>query len=176
MSNISSRMKNFPHGSTIQQLLSLQIRHRATFSSIASLIEPANKSQTYYIYNSPNLALTWSKCPTSGLTSVICIAHPKKTDILQDLLSCQFIQDLCHLDLLPELLCSIFLRQEVDSRLSSVKQIVRQEVYRTGHHNLTCRSERPATGDLLRLSAEMSGCMANIESNIRKGWNLARTE
>jgi hypothetical protein len=139
-----------------------QTRFRATFAGAASLTEPSNGRRTYYFCNHPHLAVTWSQCTISGLTSVICIAEQKKIVILQDLLSCQFIQALANLELIPALMCSILCCREIDYLLNTIKQQVRQTEVRTGHHGFMSRSETPATGDLLRLSADMSGCMSNL--------------
>ena len=143
-------------------------RFRATFAGAASLTEPSNGRRTHYICNHPHLAVTWSQCKVSGLTSVICIAEKKKIDILQDLLSCHFIQALANLELIPALMCSILFCREIDDLLNRIKQQVRKTEVRTGHHGFMSRSEPPATGDLLRLSADMSGCISNLAVATRK--------
>jgi hypothetical protein len=139
-----------------------QKRFRATFAGAASLIEPSNGRRTYYFCNHPHLAITWSQCTLSGLTSVICIAEQKKIAILQDLLSCQFIQASAHLEFTPALMCSCLCCREIDYLLNTIKQQVRQTEVRTGHHGFMSRCEPPATGDLLRISADMSGCISNL--------------
>jgi hypothetical protein len=139
-----------------------QARFRATFAGAASLTEPSNGRRTYYFCNHPHLAVTWSQCTISGLTSVICIAEQKKIVILQDLLTCQFIQASANLELTPALMCSILCCREIDYLLNTIKQQVRQTEVRTGHHGFMSRSEPPATGDLLGISADMSGCVSNL--------------
>ena len=145
-----------------------QTRFRATFAGAASLTEPSNGRRTCYFCNHPHLAVSWSQCTISGLTSVICIAEPKKIVILQDLLSCQFIQVLANLEPIPALMCSILCCREIDCLLDTIKQQVRQTEVRTGHHGFKSRGEPPATGDLLRLSADMSGCISNLAVTIRR--------
>ncbi|RDW66955.1 hypothetical protein BP5796_09704 [Coleophoma crateriformis] len=145
-----------------------QLRFRATFAGAASLIEPSNGRRTSFFCNHPNIAVTWSQCTISGLTSVICIADQRKIVILQDLLSCKFIQALANLEPLPALMCSILCCREIDSLINTVKHTVRQVEVRTGHHTFMSRSEPPATGDLLRLSADMSGCISNLAVNTRR--------
>ncbi|KAJ3546270.1 hypothetical protein NM208_g1637 [Fusarium decemcellulare] len=139
-----------------------QSRFRATFAGASSVVEPSNGNQTYWFCNHPHLAVTWSRDPGSHVTNVIVIAQPSKIAMLQDLISCQFIQELASFDLLPSLLCLILLCREIDNLLSDVKSQVRQAEVRTGHHCFMSRAETPAAGDLLQLSAVMSGCMSNL--------------
>lgn len=139
-----------------------QTRFRATFAGAASLTEPFNGRRTHYFCNHPHLAVTWSQCTVSGLTSVICIAEQNKIVILQDLLSCQFIQALANLEFIPALMCSILCCRQTDHLINSIKQQIRQTEVRTGHHGFMTRTEPSATGDLLRLSADMSGCISNL--------------
>ena len=145
-----------------------QTRFRATFAGAAALTEPSSGRRTYYFCNHPRLAVTWSQCAGSGPTSVICIAEPKKMVILRDLLSCQFIQALAIFELVPALMCSILCCREIDHLLNTIKQQVRQTEVRTGHHGFMSRGEPPATGDLVRLSADMSGCMSNLAVATRR--------
>jgi hypothetical protein len=139
-----------------------QRRFRATFAGVASLIEPSNGRRTYYFCNHPHLVVTWSRCTKLGLINVVCIAQERKINVLQDMLSCQFVQALAELEVIPALLCSILYLREVDGLLNNIKQQVRQSEVRTGHHGFVSRGEPPAAGDLLGLLADMSGCMSNL--------------
>ena len=82
--------------------------------------------------------------------------------MLQDLVTCHFAQELASAETFPVLLCMILLCREVDNLLIDVKNQVRQAEVRTGHHRFANRFEMPASGDLVQLSAAMSGCMSNL--------------
>ncbi|KAK7968839.1 hypothetical protein PG988_007912 [Apiospora saccharicola] len=139
-----------------------QARFRSTFAGASSLIEPSDGSQSYYICNHPHMAITWSRCKRSGALNIVCIAQQRKINIFQDLVSCSFFQALAHIELAPSLLCSILICREVDGLLNKIKYQVRQTEVRTGHHDFMSRSEPPAPGDLIRLLAEISGCLSNL--------------
>lgn len=146
---------------SFQQQLA-QARFRSTFAGASSIIEPSNGSMSYYICNHPHLAITWSRCTQSGVVNVICIAQQRKIDLLQDMVSCGFFQALAHVELSPTLMCLTLLCREADGMLNKMKHQVRQTEVRTGHHDFTSRSEPPAPGDLIRLLADMSGCLSNL--------------
>lgn len=139
-----------------------QARFRAAFHGAGSVVEPSTGRRAFYFCKHPHLAVTWSQDSSSGLTSVICIAQQQKVDILRDLVSCQFIQALATIPHLPALMCSILCYREINSRMNHVKQQIRQTEVRTGHHVFATRVERPATGELLLVSADMSGCLARL--------------
>lgn len=146
---------------SFQQQLA-QSRFRSTFAGASSLIEPSDGSRSYYICNHPHMAITWSRCKPLGALNVICIAQQRKIDIFQDLVSCSFFQALASIELAPSLMCLILVCREVDGTLNKIKYQVRQTEVRTGHHDFMSRSEPPAPGDLIRLLAEMSGCLSNL--------------
>lgn len=145
-----------------------QARFRATFHGAGSVVEPSTGRHAFYFCKHPHLAVTWSQDPSSGLTSVICIAQQKKIEILRDLASCQFIQALAALVHVPALMCSILCYREIDGLMNNIKQQIRQTEVRTGHHRFTTRVERPATGELLMLSAEMSGVLSRLSVITRR--------
>lgn len=145
-----------------------QARFRATFHGAGSVAEPSTGRRAFYFCKHPYLAVTWSQDSSSGLTSVICIAQQKKIDILRDLVSCRFIQVLAALAHVPALMCSILCYREIDGLMNNIKQQIRQTEVRTGHHRFTTRVERPATGELLMLSAEMSGCLSRLANFTRR--------
>ncbi|KAK8054984.1 hypothetical protein PG993_000211 [Apiospora rasikravindrae] len=147
-------------GSFQQELA--QARFRSTFAGASSITEPVNGSRSYYICNHPHLAMTWSRCTRSAVVNIICIAQQRKIDVLQDLVSCRFIQALAHVNLIPSLMCLILLCREADGTLNKIKYQVRQTEVRTGHHDFASRNEPPAPGDLIRLLADMSGCLSNL--------------
>lgn len=139
-----------------------QGRFRATFAGVASVMEPSNEEPSYWFCNHPHLAMTWSRCPDSGTVNVICIAQQRKIDLLQDMVSCPFIQDLAGSELLPSFMCQILLCREVDTLLMDTKSRVQQTESRTGFHGFMNRAETPAPCDLIQLSAIMSGCISNL--------------
>ncbi|KAJ4141748.1 hypothetical protein NW768_000965 [Fusarium equiseti] len=139
-----------------------QSRLRATFAGVSSVTDTRNGNKTYWFCNHPHLAVTWSRDPNSQIMNVIFIAQPSKVAMLQDLVACRFVHDLAVSDTLPTLLCSILLCREIDHLLIDVKNQVRQAEVRTGHHRFANRFEMPASGDLLQLSATMSGCESNL--------------
>jgi len=139
-----------------------QSRLRATFAGVSSVTEPRNGNKTYWFCNHPHLAVTWSRDSESQIINVIFIAQPSKITILQDLVTCRFAQELASSDTFPALLCMILLCREIDNLLIDVKNQVRQAEVRTGHHRFANRFEMPAVGDLVQLSAAMSGCMSNL--------------
>lgn len=139
-----------------------QSRFRATFAGAGSVVETSGGTRTFYFCNHPHLGVTWSQDSITGLTSVICVAQQRKIDTFRDLVSCRFIQVLAAIAHTPALMCAILLCREVDGLMNNIKQQVRQTEVRTGHHGFTTRVERPATAELLSLSAEMSGCLSNL--------------
>lgn len=145
-----------------------QARFRATLHGAGSVVEPSTRRRSFYFCKHPHLAITWSQDPGSGLTSVICIAQKHRIDMFRDLMSCQFIQALASLAHVPALMCSILGYREIDGLMNNIKQQIRRTEARTGHHLFADRVERPATGELLLLSAEMSGCLSHLAVVTRK--------
>jgi hypothetical protein len=138
------------------------------YAGIGSTTNETTGEKAYFLCNHPKLAVTWSKNAETGVTSVICIADRYKLNILHDLVGCKFIQDLAHLEMVPALMSAILSSKEVDIDAGGVKKLVREVEVRTGYHEWAGRAEGPARGDLVGLSARMSGCGSRIESNTRK--------
>lgn len=145
-----------------------QARFRATLHGAGSVVEPSTWRRSFYFCKHPHLAITWSQDPTSGLTSVICMAQKERIDMFRDLMSCAFIQALASLAHVPALMCSILCYREIDGLMNNIKQQIRRTEARTGHHLFADRVETPATGELLLLSAEMSGCLSHVAVVTRK--------
>jgi hypothetical protein len=70
--------------------------------------------------------------------------------------------------MLPSLLYAIVCGREVDTATERVKKQVREVEVRTGFHMWADRTEPPAKGDLVELSAKMSGCGTRAVFSKRK--------
>lgn len=138
------------------------------YAGIGATIDEETEEEIFFLCNHPKLAVTWSQDAETGVTSMICEADRYKLDTLQDLVGSKCIQDFAHSKVAPALMSSILSSKEIDIKVGEVKKRVREVEVRTGYHEWTCRSEASATGDLVSLSARMSGCGLRTESNIRK--------
>lgn len=145
-----------------------EARLRATFHGFGSVVEPSTGRRSFYFCKHPHLAVTWSQDPTSGVTSVICVARLQQVNVFRDLVSGRFIQALAAVAHVPALMCFIMCSRELDGVMRNIKQQIRQTEVRTGHHRFESRVEPPATGELLWLSAEMSGCLSKLANATRK--------
>lgn len=123
--------------------------------------------------NHSKFVFTWSRDAEAGVTSVICVADRSKLDVLQDMMEKEFIQKLAHHEMTPALMSALMSSKEIDVDARTVKKLVREVEERTGYHEWTGRGEDSARGDLVGLSARMSGCGSRIESNIRKSGVIA---
>jgi hypothetical protein len=141
---------------------------KTQYAGIDSIVDPDTGITVYFLCNHPKLAVTWSKCPASGVTSMICVADRRKLDILQKMMESQFLQDLAHHEMTPALMSALLSSKEIDIETCEVKGVVREVEVRTGFHEWRGRAEDSAGGDLVGLSAKMSGCGARVESNARK--------
>jgi len=137
------------------------------YAGIGSIIDEDTSGEVYFLCTHPKLAVTWSQDAETGVTSVICLTDRSKLNILQDLVGSRFIQDLTHLRTMPALMCALMISKEVDVKKGNVRKLVRQVEVRTGYHEWTLRAEDSAQGDLVEMSARMSGCGIRIESNTR---------
>ncbi|KAF2439511.1 hypothetical protein P171DRAFT_476680 [Karstenula rhodostoma CBS 690.94] len=140
---------------------------RTQYAGIGT-IDSTTLGETHFLCNHPKLAVTWSQDAKSKVVSVICTADRFKLDTLQGLMGCQFTHELAQWNILPALMCSILSSKEVDIEAGDVKRVVRQIEVRTGYHEWTSRSEGPARGDLVSLSARITGSGSRIASNTRK--------
>ncbi|KAI9692916.1 MAG: hypothetical protein M1822_004911 [Bathelium mastoideum] len=138
------------------------------YAGIGSTTNKTTGEEAYFLCNHPKLAVSWSQKAEAGTISVICIADRLKLNILQDLVERRFIQELSHSKLTPALICAILSSKEIDIEAGEVKKLIREVEVRTGYHQWAGRSEGPARGDLVSLSARMGGCGSRIESNTRK--------
>ncbi|RYN47120.1 hypothetical protein AA0114_g7923 [Alternaria tenuissima] len=121
-----------------------------------------------FLCNHPKLAVTWSHDAELGVTSVICVADRCKLDIMQEMMEQEFVQNLAHHEMTPALMSALMSSKEIDAEVGEVKKLVREVEVRTGYHEWTGRAEDSARGDLVGLSARMSGCGTRVESNARK--------
>ena len=119
--------------------------------------------------------ITFTQTSTVGLASstLICMAEADKINLLRDFLNQEFVQRICGHPLAATLLCSILFSIEVEEKQASIKSQVRAVEVRTGHHAWKSRKEPPALGDLIALTARMSGCDTKIASGLRKQKMLA---
>jgi hypothetical protein len=145
-----------------------QVYCKTQYAGVGSIADQATGIDVYFLCNHPKLAVTWSRDPATGITSMICVADRRKLDILQDMMESKFVQELAHNKLTPALMCALLSSKEVDIETCEVKRVVREVEVRTGYHEWTGRGEESACGDLVGLSARMSGCGARVESNTRK--------
>ncbi len=140
---------------------------RTQYAGIGSIDNPTS-GETFFLCNHPKLAVTWSRNLESKVVSVICTGDSFKLEVLQNLIERQFIQEMAHWDTLPALMCSILSSKEVDIEAGDVKRIVRQVEARTGYHEWSNIFEGPARGDLVSLSAKVTGGGSRAASNTRK--------
>lgn len=138
------------------------------YAGIGCTTNETTGEKAYFLCNHPKLAVTWSRNAETGVTSVICIADRCKLNILRDLVGCKFIQDLAHLRIVPALMSTILSSKEIDIEAGGVKKLVREVEVRTKCHEWTGRAKGPTRGDLVGLSARMSGYGSRVESNTRK--------
>ncbi|KAF2661129.1 hypothetical protein K491DRAFT_754067, partial [Lophiostoma macrostomum CBS 122681] len=138
------------------------------YAGIGAIDAATTGQQIYYLCNHPKLAVTWSQDIKTKSTSVICLADRFKLGVLQSLVECQFIQERAASTMVPPLMCGILSSQEVDVETGDVKRAVRRIEVRTGYHEWANRSEGPERGDLVSLSAKISGGGSRIASNTRK--------
>jgi hypothetical protein len=138
------------------------------YAGIGSTIDQETGQNVYFLCNHPKLAVTWSHDTEIGVTSVICVADRYKIDILQDMMESNFMQNIAHHVMTPALMSALMSSKEIDIEASEVKTLVREVEVRTGYHEWTGRAEDSARGDLIGLSARMSGCGTRVESNTRK--------
>jgi hypothetical protein len=138
------------------------------YAGIGSIINQKTDQVVHYLCNHPKLAVTWSRDAEIGVTSVICVADRYKLNILQDIMGLKFLLDMANYEHTPALMSALLSSKEIDIEASAVKKLVREVEVRTGYHEWTCRAEDSAPGDLIGLSARMSGCGMRTESNIRK--------
>lgn len=124
--------------------------------------------RVHYLSFLPKLSMTWSRDASTNRTTVICVAESGKIQALQNLLRQAFIQQLHKEAMLPALLVAILFSIEIDTTQANIAKEVRQVEVRTGHHNWKSRAENPALGDLVHLTATMSGCSGRMASCIRK--------
>ena len=145
-----------------------QLYLQASYAEIHRTTHPETGESAFVFCIHPKLALTWSQDDNTSLTSVVCTIDSANIDTFRRLLSCNFIQSLSTSPLMPAVVCSILLYQEVLATHKQVKVQVNEMEARTGHHIYKSRSVKPALGDLLDLSARMSGCGAKIAGSLRK--------
>jgi hypothetical protein len=149
------------------QLLPFQYS-RTQAAGIGFVTDKDTSRRAYFFCNHPKIAMTWAQEPDCGVTSVICVADAPKLQTMQDLLQCRFIQDLTHLEMTPGLVCAIMCSKDIDTVIEKAKANVREVEVRTGYHNWDNRSEKAAQGDLIDLSAKMSGGGGKAASSKRK--------
>ena len=153
--------ENFDHGAARKSL-------RTSSAGVGCLRFEADKVRSYYFCYNPKIAITWSRDPANNLSSMICIAEQYQIDTLRDLLNSRFIKTLAHAELTPALLCAMLCSREIEETLRDARRLTREVEVRTGFHTFASRKERPASGDLLSLSAKMSGCSTKLASGARK--------
>lgn len=141
---------------------------KTQYAGIGSIIDQETGKNVYYLCNHPKLAFTWSRDTEAGVTSVTCVVDRCKLDILQEMVEKEFVQRLADHEMTPALMSALMSSKEVDIETSEVKKLVREVEVRTGYHEWTGRVEDSARGDLVGLSARMSGCGARVDSNTRK--------
>jgi hypothetical protein len=142
--------------------------YKTQYAGIGSTIDEKTGEEIFFLCNHPKLAITWSQGVETGVTSMICVADKYKLDTLQELVGSKFIQDLAHVKMTPALMSAVLSSKEIDIETGGVKKQVREVEVRTGYHEWTGRCDDSAAGDLVGLSAKMSGCGIRTESNIRK--------
>jgi hypothetical protein len=138
------------------------------YAGVGSIIDETTAKRVYFLCNHPKLAVTWAHDEITNATTAICVADQHKLNILQDMVGSRFIHDLAHLKLTPALMSAVLSSKEVDMETTEVKKQVREIEARTGYHEWTSRDEISAGGDMIGLSARMSGCGIRSESNVRK--------
>ena len=151
----------FKHDSAYQVL-------QSAYALITQLHDPVTGARTYIFCNHPKSAMTWSRDAESGVVSAICVAAKLEMDALKSLMGCEVVQDMAACELTPALMCSVLCMESLYGYQEAVKNQVRATEVRTGHHSFRSRVEPPAFGDLLGLSARMSGCALRIGCGNRK--------
>ncbi|CAN9426278.1 unnamed protein product [Alternaria alternata] len=146
---------------------------KTQYAGIGSTIDQETGRSIHFLCNHSKFVFTWSRDAEAGVTSVICVADRSKLDVLQDMMEKEFIQKLAHHEMTPALMSALMSSKEIDVDARTVKKLVREVEERTGYHEWTGRGEDSARGDLVGLSARMSGCGSRIESNIRKSGVIA---
>jgi hypothetical protein len=131
---------------------------KTQYAGIGSTIDQETGRSIHFLCNHSKFVFTWSRDAEAGVTSVICVADRSKLDVLQDMMEKEFIQKLAHHEMTPALMSALMSSKEIDVDARTVKKLVREVEERTGYHEWTGRGEDSARGDLVGLSARMSGC------------------
>jgi hypothetical protein len=146
---------------------------RTQYAGIGSTIDQETGKSIHFLCNHAKFVFTWSHDAEVGITSVICVADRSKLNVLQDMMEKEFVRNLAHHEMTPALMSALMSSKEIDVDARNVKKLVREVEERTGYHEWTSPGEGSARGDLVGLSARMSGCESRIESNIRKSGVIA---
>ncbi|CAN9413095.1 unnamed protein product [Alternaria sp. RS040] len=147
---------------------SAQTYCRTQYAGIGSINDQDTGKSVNFLCNHSKFVFTWSHDAETGVTSVICVAERRKLDVLQDMTENEFIQKLAHHEMTPALMSALMTSKEIDLDAREIKKQVQGVEERTGYHEWTVHPEESAKGDLVGLSARMSGCGSRIEGDIRR--------
>lgn len=123
-------------------------------------------SYSYSICNHPKLTIAWSHTLTTGLTQGIYFSGTDQIPELHGLF--QSLTSIAKHPMMFSLMFGISLSGLVDKELKAIKETIRGVEVRTRFHSWASRTESPAQGDNLTLSAGTTGAKTRLANLSRR--------
>lgn len=142
------------------------------FAGTAKFLDPGypgtgfEPSYSYSICNHPKLTIAWSHTLTTGLTQGIYFSGTDQIPELHGLF--QSLTSIAKHPMMFSLMFGISLSGLVDKELKAIKETIRAVEVRTRFHSWASRTESPAQGDNLTLSAGTTGAKTRLANLSRR--------